>query len=128
MKKMQLIGLMLALLTGLTLANSEQAVNLTGTWEGPTYVEGPGIELSMTLVLKHEGYTLTGVLNDDLGYIDCEITDPKIVDGIFTFSATAMTPEGDWPLTFELKVSESELEGEWRSGDMANGSWTAHKK
>ncbi len=128
MKRIQLMALMLSLLVGLTLADSEQTVNLTGTWEGPTYAEGPGIELTMTLVLKHEGDAITGVINDDLGYIDCEITDPKIAGGVFTFSATAMTPDGDIPMDFTLNISESTLEGEWTVGDMASGSWTAHKK
>lgn len=128
MKKIQYMALMLALLTGLTLADSEQAVNLTGTWEGPTYAEGPGIDINITLVLKHEGDAITGAINDDLGYIACEITDPKIEGDVFIFSATAMTPDGDVPVNFKLTISESTLEGEWTAGDVAYGSWTANKR
>ncbi len=128
MKKMPYLVLMLALLAGLALTGEKQALNLTGTWEGPTYIEGPGIDLTMTLILGHDGDVITGALNDDLGYIACEITDPKISGGIFTFSAIAMTPDGDVPVNFKLKISESTLEGEWTAGDVAYGSWTAHKR
>ena len=54
MKKLPLMCLILTLFTGLVLADAKPAINLTGTWEGPTYADGPGIELTMTLVLKHE--------------------------------------------------------------------------
>ncbi len=128
MKKLPLMCLILALFAGLILADAEPAINLTGTWEGPTYADGPGIELTMTLVLKHEGETITGAINDDLGYLDCEIKDPKIEGGVFTFSATAMTPDGDVPVDFKLNISEAALEGEWTAGDVAYGSWTANKK
>ena len=88
MRRFFTISLALSLLFILPQAFSQEQTNLTGTWEGPTYVEGAGIELVMILVLEHKDDTITGKLNDDQGYIDSEIKEVKLEGNVFTFQAS----------------------------------------
>ena len=120
----------LAVLGLLIILNSAFAaeINLTGTWEGPTYAEGAGIDLVFTVVLEHKDGAITGTLTDDMGYINCDITEAKLENNIFTFEAIANTPDGDMPLKFNMTVTENKLEGKWDAGDAVYGEWTAEKK
>lgn len=120
-----LVVLGLFLVSNSTLAAQ---VNLTGTWEGPTYAEGAGIDLVFTLVLEHKGSTITGKLSDDMGYISCDITEVNLEKDVLTFQAVANTPDGDIPMTFKMNVMEGKLEGKWEAGDAVYGEWTAEKK
>ncbi|MBN1272872.1 MAG: hypothetical protein JXB26_11450 [Candidatus Aminicenantes bacterium] len=128
MKKQVTVCLTLILFLGALPSFMLAGVNLTGTWEGSTYVEGPGIDLLLTLVLEHKGETITGKIHDDMGYIDCEISEVFLDGNKLNFKAVAMTPDGDIDMTFKMEVGETELKGEWSVGDMAHGSWTAVKK
>ena len=103
--------------------------NLTGTWEGPTYVEGPGIDLMLTLEIKHEDGKITGRINDDLGYIDADITDVSFQDNVLKFTTEAQPPEGTIPMVFELKFENGVLDGKWNVGEgLYEGTWAAEKK
>ena len=73
-KFLAIFGLALFVLSGLVF--SLAGTDLTGTWEGETYVEG-GPTLVLTLTLEHEGEVITGTLADDIGYIDAEISEAK---------------------------------------------------
>ena len=69
------------------------AVDLTGTWTGSTVLNnGKGATLEITLALKKAGPSYTGTINDSLGLFDKDaaITDVKLVDKEFSFSAKAM--------------------------------------
>ena len=128
MKKLHIILLMLILSFSSSLLGAREAVDLTGTWEGPTFAEGAGIELVLTLVLKQEGDTISGTVKDDQGYIDCELGEASLENGILKFKATAITPIGDLIVDFAMKVSESTMEGEWQAGDGSSGTWNPAKK
>lgn len=121
------LALSLLFLSALPLAFSQEKVVLTGTWSGSTYVEGPGIDLVFTLVLEHKDDTITGKLNDDMGYIDSEITEAKLENNVFTFNAVAQTPDGDIPMSFKMTVTGDKMEGEWEAGGLT-GSWTPERK
>lgn len=128
MKRILAILSTLSLLFILPLVSSQEKVNLSGTWEGPTYVEEAGIELALTLVLEHKNDTITGKLNDDMGYIDSEITDAKLEDNVFTFKAVAQTPDGEVPMSFKMTVTGDKMEGEWDAEGVATGSWAPERK
>lgn len=128
MKKQVTAVLSMIILLGSLPVLLQAEMNLTGTWEGSTYVEGPGIDLFLTLVLEHKDNTITGKINDDMGYIDSEISEVTLEGNKLTFKAVAMTPDGDIPMTFKMEVGENEMTGEWNAGDMAYGTWTAVKK
>jgi len=123
------ILLVLSLLFAIGIAFSQAKLDLTGTWEGSTYVEGPGFEMFFIMVLEHKNDTITGKLNDDMGYIDCDITEVKLTDGVLTFEAVANSPEGEISMSFTMECSNSELKGEWDAGGgEVYGEWTAGKK
>ena len=129
MRKFLSISLALSLLFISTLAFSQEKVDLNGTWEGPIYVEEAGIELGLTLFLEHKDDTITGKLNDTEGYIDCEITEAKLENNLFSFSAVAMTPDGgEIPMSFQMTVTGDKMEGEWDAGGMAYGTWAPERK
>jgi len=130
MRKILTISLALSLLSLFIspLAFSQEKVDLNGTWEGPIYVEEAGIELALTLVLEHKNDTITGKLTDDMGYIDCEITEAKLENNVFTFSAVAMAPESELPMSFQMTVTGDKMEGEWDAAGMAFGSWAPERK
>jgi len=130
MRKFLPISLALSLLFLLIspLAFSQEKVDLNGTWEGPIYVEEAGIELGLTLFLEHKEDTITGKLNDTEGFIDCEIKEAKLENNVFTFSAVAMTPDGEIPMSFKMTVTGDKMEGEWDAGGMAFGTWAPERK
>jgi len=128
MKNKIAVLMSLALIVSASTMFAQGGINLTGTWEGPTLAEGPDIDLTFTLVLEHKGTAITGKLNDDMGYIDCEITDAKLEKNVLTFNAIANTPDGDIDMAFTMTVSAKKMEGAWEAGDMVQGDWTAEKK
>jgi len=128
MKKLHILMLLMTLSFGSSLQGAREAVDLTGTWEGPTFAEGAGIELVLTLVLKQEGDTISGTIKDDQGYIDCEIEEPGLENEILKFKAMAVTPAGDLAVEFEMTVKGSDMEGEWQAEDGTYGIWNPEKK
>ena len=107
---------------------SSGKTDLTGTWEGETYVEG-GPTLMLTLALEHKGDAITGSLSDDMGYIDSEITEAKFEGEVFTFQAVAQSPAGEIVLDFKVTVTGNSMEGAWESEDGAySGEWTATRE
>ena len=106
---------------------SSGKLDLTGTWEGETLVEG-GPALFLTLTLEHKGDAITGSLADDMGYIDSEITDAKLEGENFKFQAVAQSPAGEIVLIFDVTVTTDAMEGAWESEDGAySGEWAATK-
>ena len=125
-KFLLIFGLAVFILSGFVFSLGE--TDLTGTWEGETYVEG-GPTLLLTLVLEHKGEAITGTLADDMGYIDAEITEAKLAGDEFTFQAIAQSPVGEINLLFKVTVSGDTMEGAWESEDGAYaGEWTATRE
>ena len=128
-KKKSIIYVSLIFVLAICVNTIYAETNLSGTWEGPTYVEGPGIELVLTLELKHEDGKFSGIMNDDLGYIDSEITEASFKENVLTFTVNVQPPEGDVPMIFKLKFENDTLEGNWSAGDgLYEGNWKAEKK
>jgi len=104
------------------------AVDLTGTWVGPTMVEEAGMELTLTLTLEQNGTEITGHVRDDMGFIDCDITEAALDGAALTFMAIAMTPDGDYEMAFDVEVDGGQMVGAWDVEGMASGEWTAEKQ
>jgi len=128
MKKIISIILITTVLMVTTVLFGGAAADLSGTWEGPTYAEEAGIDLIFTLTLTQEGDAITGHLQDDQGYIDCEITNAALEGNAFTFNAVAETPDGSMDMSFEMKLEAGKLVGSWTAADTVSGEWTAEKK
>jgi len=127
MRRNRMVLMTLSLLMIIGIAYSQEKLDLTGTWEGSTFAEGPGFDMVFTLVLEHKNDAITGKLSDDMGYIDSEITEVKLDGDVLTFEAIAMTPDGDVTMVFTMKCSAGELKGEWDAEGEAYGEWTATK-
>jgi len=107
---------------------AQEKINLTGTWKGETLAEGPDIDIILTLVIEHKNDGISGQLEDDMGFIDSEITDAKLDTNILTFKSIAQTPDGDVGMTFKLTVTGDEMKGDWEAEDGVFGLWTAKKQ
>ena len=127
MKNKTIVFIILSVFAVSGVSIAYQELNISGTWEGPTLVESAGIELILTLVVEQEGDEIKGKINDDQGFIDCEISEPKLEGNTFTFLATAVTPDGDYELLFEVEVEGDTMTGSWET-DGSYGEWTAQKK
>jgi hypothetical protein len=122
--KLSLILTLTVLIFSGSLFSSEET-DLTGIWEGETYVEG-GPALMLILSVEHKGEDITGNLSDDMGYIDSEISEAKLEGDVFTFLAVAQSPEGDIVLAFKVTVAGDSMEGAWEAENGAYfGEWTA---
>jgi len=121
--------LVLSLLLISSIVFSQERIDLNGTWKGETYVEGgPDIYLMLTLVLEQKDNKIAGRLNDDMGYIDSEITEGELESNVFTFKAVAQSPEGDITTSFKVTVTGDIMEGEWDTEEGYYGSWTATRE
>ncbi|MGD2294428.1 MAG: hypothetical protein PVF22_01155 [Candidatus Aminicenantes bacterium] len=127
MKNKMLIFLVLSAFVASGVSFASQKLNISGTWEGPTLVEGAGIELILTLVVEQKSSEIQGKINDDQGFIDCEIKDPKLEGNTFTFVAVAVTPDGDYEMFFEVTIEGNTMTGSWETEGIY-GEWTAEKK
>lgn len=118
------------LISATCFAYSQDKINLTGTWQGPTTANGPDFEipLVLTVVLKQSDGKITGKLYDDAGYVDGPITKVKVKNNVFTFEAVAQTPDGDIGLKFELNMKKDTLDGKWDGNDGTYGNWKALRK
>jgi len=106
---------------------SQGKIDLNGTYKGSSYVEGADIELLLTLVLEHKAGAINGKVADDMGYIDCAITEGKLENNVLTFKGVAQAPEGELPMIFKLTVKDGQLEGSWTAGEYT-GEWVAKKE
>lgn len=108
-------------------ALTQEKIDLTGKWKGPTVAQGPDIEIMLTLILNHKDNAITGKLTDDQGYINCDITGVKLAKDVLTFKAIANTPDGNLGMGFQMTVKGDEMKGKWEAEDGVTGSWTTNR-
>jgi len=100
-----------AMLLGLVVLNApaSPAIDLTGTWTGSIDTGSMG-QWTLTLVLKKEGPSYTGTINDSLSMIekDSVIEDVKLADNEFSFSVNVM---GNG-IELKLKLGGDKMKGE----------------
>jgi hypothetical protein len=128
MKKIITIFVVTTVLVLTTLLFGVETVDLTGTWVGTSLVEEADMELTFSLILEQTGSTVTGHMKDDMGYIDSNITEAALDGVTLTFLVTAMTPDGELEMAFDVQVEGGKMDGAWEIEGMASGEWSAEKQ
>ena len=95
------------------------SINLTGTWEGPTEVDGNSIDTS--LVLKKEGDIYVGSITVAEFADNEEIRDVEFKDNKLSFSFTVYNGDEYLGVKINFSVSENSMTGEWESEDGNSG-------
>jgi hypothetical protein len=110
--KIFIIVLAALILTVLVFAGT---VDLKGTWEGSTEVDGNTVDL--TLVLTKEADMYVGSITA-AGFADNEkIRDVEFKDNKFDFSFTVYNGSEYLEVKVNLSVSEDRMTGGWKSED-----------
>lgn len=95
-------------------------VDWSGTWVGSIDTRSLGID-TFTVILKKEGSTFTGLVNDTMGLVekDAAVAEVKLAGREISFSFKALYGTADWV----MKIS---IEGDRISGQLMNkavGEW-----
>src|SRR4030042_5098864 len=94
-----------------------QESDLTGTWEGTTYVPDAGDD-QVTLVLKKEGETNSGTVTDSLQLaIESKLENGKFENGTLRGEFTIFNGSDYVRIRLTLKLSGELLVGHWGSPD-----------
>lgn len=105
-----------------------QDSDLTGTWEGSTYIPDSGDD-QVTLVLKKEGETYSGTVSDSMGMAnESELENGKFVDGTLTAEFTIFNGSDYMKIKLTLKLSGDLLVGNWESADGETGNLELKRK
>jgi hypothetical protein len=98
-----------------------QDVDLTGTWEGTTFVPDQG-EDGMTLVIKKEGDEYTGTATDTFGMLmDTECQDLVFEDGTLSFFFSIGTGMESMTVWVTLEVEGDTMKGYWEVAEGDQG-------
>ena len=98
-----------------------QDVDLTGTWEGTTFVPDQG-EDGMTLVIKKEGDEYTGTATDTFGMLmDTECQDLVFEDGTLSFYFSIGTGMESMTVWVTLEVEGDTMKGYWEVAEGDQG-------
>lgn len=115
MKKV--LFLVMILSAGLIFAASE---DLSGTWEGGTYVDGNPVTLTLVLTKTESGYT--GKMSDDVGFTqDTEIENVKLEGKEMSFSFTADNGSDYLTVFVKVTIEGDTMTGTWESEDGNSG-------
>lgn len=105
-----------------------QETDLTGTWEGTTYVPDAGDD-RITLVLKKEGETYSGTVTDSMALAnESKLENTKFIDGTLTAEFMIFNGSDYVRIKFMLKVSGELLVGQWEDPDGETGNLELKRK
>lgn len=105
-----------------------QESDLTGTWEGTTYVPDAGDD-RVTLVLRKEGETYSGTVTDSMELAnESKLEYAKFVDGTLTAEFTIFNGSDYVRIKLTLKVSGELLVGHWEDPDGETGNLELKRK
>ena len=105
-----------------------QQADITGTWEGKTYVPDQG-EDGLTLVIEkvEEGYKV--VISDTFGMIQgVEADDVNYEEGTLSFNFSIYDGYQDRVVWITLEVSGDKMSGYWETADGMRDSIEMEKK
>lgn len=98
-----------------------QDIDLTGTWEGSTYIADQG-EDGMTLVIKKEDGEYTATVSDTFGLLmDTVCEDMEFKEGTLTFHFTVGTGMETLTVWASLEVEGDTMKGYWETADGEQG-------
>jgi hypothetical protein len=105
-----------------------QETDLTGTWEGTTYVPDAGDD-QVTLVLKKEGETYSGTVTDSMQLaIESKLENGKFENGTLTGEFTIFNGSDYVRIRLTLKLSGELLVGHWEDPDGETGNLELKRK
>jgi hypothetical protein len=105
-----------------------QETDMTGTWEGSTYVPDSGDD-QVTLVLQKEGEVYSGTLTDSMGLANESVLEnANYVDGTLTADFTIFNGSEYMKIKLTLRLSGELLVGSWESEDGNTGSLELKRK
>lgn len=105
-----------------------QGTDLTGTWEGTTYVPDAGDD-QVTLVLRKEGETYSGTVTDSMQLaVESNLENVKFENGTLTAEFTIFNGSDYVRIRLTLKVSGELLVGNWEDPDGETGNLEMKRK
>jgi len=105
-----------------------QESDLTGTWEGSTYVPDSGDD-QVTLVLQKEGEAYSGTITDSMGLAnESALENAQYVDGTLTADFMIFNGSEYLKIKLTLNLSGELLVGNWESEDGNTGSLELKRK
>jgi hypothetical protein len=105
-----------------------QEVDLTGTWEGTTYVQNAGDD-QITLVLRKEGETYSGTVTDSMQLaLESKLENVKFADGTLTAEFMIFNGSDYIKISVTLKVSGELLVGNWEDPGGETGNLELKRK
>jgi hypothetical protein len=105
-----------------------QEIDLTGTWEGTTYVQNAGDD-QITLVLRKEGELYSGTFTDSMQLaIESKLENVKFTDGTLTAEFMIFNGSDYLKISLTLKVSGELLVGRWEDPSGETGDLELKRK
>jgi len=105
-----------------------QESDLTGTWEGSTYVPDSGDD-QVTLVLQKEGEAYSGTITDSMGLAnESALENAQYVDGTLTADFMIFNGSEYLKIKLTLNLSGDLLVGSWESEDGNTGTLELKRK
>ncbi len=105
-----------------------QAEDLTGTWEGTTYVPDAGDD-TVTLTLRKEGETYAGTLSDSMGLaVESKLENVEYNDGTLKAEFVIFNGDDYVRISVMLKVSGEMLVGHWSDPGGETGTLELKRK
>lgn len=122
MKKSSIyLSLFVFLIAFCSVISFSQDVDLSGTWEGTTFVPDQG-EDEMILVIKKEDGEYAATISDSLGMLmDTECEDIEFKEGTLTFNFTIVQDIESLTVWITLQVEGDTMKGYWETGDGGQG-------
>ena len=122
MKKSSIyLSLFVFLIAFCSVISFSQDVDLTGTWEGSTFVPDQG-EDELILVIKKEEGEYAATISDSLGMLmDTECEDIEFKEGSLTFNFTIVQDIESLTVWITLQVEGDTMKGYWETGDGGQG-------
>jgi hypothetical protein len=123
--------LLISLIIGLALGAGVlfgQETDLTGTWEGTTYVPNAGDD-QVTLVLKKEAGTYSGTVTDSMQMAnESKLENVNFTDDTLTAEFMIFNGADYVRISLTLKVSGDSLVGHWADPDGGTGNLDLKRK
>jgi hypothetical protein len=105
-----------------------QETDLTGTWEGTTYVAGAGDD-QVTMVLKKEGETYSGTFTDSMQMAqESKLENVKFADGTLTAEFMIFNGSEYIRISLLLKFGGGALVGSWSEPSGGTGTLELKRK
>ncbi len=116
MKSLKVIITLVLALSGAAVSGLGLEIDLSGTWVGTTYISDRGVDDEMTVVLKKDGDTYTGMLTDSLGLAnETAFSSVELKDGVLTLHFNVFDGQTTTAVRAIVKIEGEFLVGRWET-------------